>query len=196
MNYKKLAGAAVFTALSYAVSFTAAEIIASKGSCKGEPDFLLILGCRVKGDKPEQTLTTRIDAAADYLKEHKNTVAVCCGGIVHSDQTVSEAQAICEGLMDRGVEAERIILEDESKTTAQNFSNAKKLIADRNPTAEPKIAFLSSEYHLLRAGLIGRIAGVKAESVPAPSPKELRFKNCFREFNVFPETIIEAAFKH
>lgn len=191
MFLKKLTGAIVFAGSAYLASFAAAELIASKGNCKEEPDFLLILGCRVKGDKPESTLQTRIDAAADYLNTHKNVTAVCCGGIVHDDQTKSEAQAIAEGLIEKGIEADRIILEDESRTTAQNFANAKTIIDNMNLGCEPKLAFLSSEYHLFRAGIIGQIAGVSAKSVPAPSPKDRRMKNYYREFSVFVPTLIE-----
>ncbi len=169
-----------------AAGFIAAEIKGSKGSCKQEPDFLLILGCRVRGDNPEQTLQTRIDAAADYLLRHKSVIAVCCGGIVHDDQTKSEAQAIFEGLCAAGVEKGRIILEDKSTTTAENFINAKNIIDGMKLEKQPKIAFISSEFHLLRAGIIGSLAGVKAESIPAPSPKNLRAKNYIRELIVFP----------
>ncbi|MCM1365466.1 MAG: YdcF family protein [Faecalibacterium sp.] len=166
-------------------TFTAAEIIASKGNCTSEPDFFLILGCRVRGDKPEETLQTRINAAAEYLTQHKNVIAICCGGIVHDDQTKSEAQAMFEGLTALGIEKERIILEDQSTTTAENFINAKKIIDNMKLERTAKLAFMSSEFHLLRSGIIGKIAGVKAESIPAPSPKNLRFKNYARELAVF-----------
>ena len=63
----------------------------------------------------------RIEKAAEFLKENKNTLAVACGGIVHKDQLKSEARVIYEELVKRGIEKERIILEDKSKTTAQNF---------------------------------------------------------------------------
>ena len=192
MIIKNLARAAIFAALSCCAAFTVAEARASKGDCVREPDFLLILGCRVKADEPEPTLKMRADSAAAYLAEHKNVIAICCGGIVHDDQTKSEAQAIFERLVSLGVEKERLILEDQSKTTAENFSNAKKIIDAMNLASEPKIAFISSEFHLLRAGLIGRIAGVKAESLPAPSPKNLLFKNYLRELIVFPAAFFPA----
>lgn len=176
-----------FLAASVSISaFISAENKAKNGSCSGEPDYLLVLGCRVRGDKPEETLATRIDAAADFLKQHKKTKAICCGGIVHTDQTKSEAQAICEGLLSAGIDASRIILEGRSTTTEENFINAKKIIDELNPDSSPEIAFLSSEFHLLRAGKICERAGVNASSVAAPSPKSKRLKNYARELIVFP----------
>ena len=163
-------------------AFCVAEAAASKGNLKGEPDVLLILGCRVRGENAEQTLMMRIEKAAELLKENKNTVAVACGGIVHKDQYKSEAQVICDELIRRGIEKERIVLEDKSKTTAQNFINAQKLLS----LEDKKTAFLSSEFHLLRASMIAKRCSLKAETVAAPSPKGLLIKNYLREFWAIP----------
>ncbi len=168
------------------LSFAAAEMKASKGNTAEEPDVLLILGCRVRGDEPEETLSMRIEAAAEYLKNNKNVIAIACGGIVHDDQTKSEAQAISEGLVKRGVEIERIILEDKSTTTQENFRNAIEII-DKMEDKKLKIAILSSEHHLLRASLLAKKCGLTVTTVPAPSPKRLLLKNYARELICFAE---------
>lgn len=167
--------------------FAVAEIKASKGNTVEAPDMLLILGCRVRGDTAEQTLEMRIEAAAEYLKENKNVIVIACGGIVHDDQTKSEAEVIYEGLVARGVESERIILEDKSTTTKENFLNAKKILADMGENL--KVAMLSSEFHLLRASLLAKKCGLPVTTVAAPSPRELKLKNYVREFFCFPELL-------
>ena len=165
--------------------FVMNEIRHHKGTSTAAPDFLLILGCRVRGDKAEQTLMMRIEAAAEYLKKHPDVIAIPCGGIVHDDQTKSEAEVIAENLVAMGIDNERIILEDKSLTTVQNFVNAKKIIGEMNKS-EGSIAFLSSDFHLYRASVIAKKCGVKAESVAADSPSELKIKNYIREFVCFP----------
>ncbi len=167
-------------------AFAAVELKASKGNTKETPDILLILGCRVKGDKPEETLQMRIDAAAEYLKKNKDVIAIACGGIVHDDQTKSEAQAISEGLTAKGIELERIILEDKSTTTKENFLNAMEII-DKMSDEKLKVAMLSSEFHLLRASLLAEKCGLTVTTVPAPSPKKSRLKNYARELICFAE---------
>ncbi|MBO5936435.1 MAG: YdcF family protein [Clostridia bacterium] len=167
-------------------SFAAAEIKASKGNATEAPDVLLILGCRVRGEEPEETLQMRIDAAAEYLKNNPSVIAIACGGIVHEDQYKSEAQAICESLVAQGVEIERIILEDKSTTTQENFRNAIEIMSKMNDS-DMKVAILSSEHHLLRASLLAKKCGLKVSTVPAPSPKKLLFKNYAREFICFAE---------
>lgn len=167
--------------------FVLLEMKASKGTDCNNPDYLLILGCRVRGEKAEPTLEMRIQAAAEYLRKNKSTVAVCCGGIVHDDQFKSEAEVICEGLIERGIEKDRIILEDKSRTTRENFINAKKIIGEKTG----KLAFLSSEFHLLRAGVLAKQSGVSAQAVAAPSPKKEKIKNYVRELVVFPAVYFE-----
>ena len=64
----------------------------------------------------------------------------------------------------------------------------KNVVKTENEAGVPaeKVAFLSSEFHLLRAGLIARLAGVTAQTVAAPSPKNEKLKNYLREAAVFP----------
>lgn len=188
------ASAAALTGLC--AGFAACEAAAKNGNLSGEPDFLLILGCRVKGDTPDEMLRLRAEAAAKFLNEHKNVRAICCGGIVHEDQTKSEAQAIKEILLQNGIESERIFLEDKSQTTFENFVNAKKLIDSLKPEKEPEIAFISSEFHLMRASVIASLVGVKASSVPAPSPKKGRALFYVYEGLVFPLLYREYIGKH
>ena len=188
------ASAAAFTGLC--AGFAACEAAAKNGNLSGEPDFLLILGCRVKGDTPDEMLRLRAKAAAKFLNEHKNVRAICCGGIVHEDQTKSEAQAIKEILLQNGIESERIFLEDKSQTTFENFVNAKKITDSLQTEKEPKIAFISSEFHLMRAAVIASLVGVKASSIPAPSPKKGRALYYVYEGLVFPLLYREYLGKH
>ena len=168
-------------AASPLVAFAAAEAIASKGNAKGEADYLLILGHALENNAPSEVLINRCEKAAEYLREHKNTVAIACGGITGKEQTVSEATVIKELLTAKGIDEERIILEDKSTTTAENFYNAKKFMG------EGKSAFLlSSSYHLLRARALAKFCGIDAKTVSAPTPKNV-VVNCFaKEFFAFP----------
>ncbi len=168
------------------LSFAAAEYKASKGNTAEAPDVLLILGCRVRGEEPEETLQMRIDAAAEYLKKNPTVIAIACGGIVHEDQYKSEAKVISEGLVKSGIELERIILEDNSTTTQENFRNAMEII-DKMSDEKLRVAMLSSEFHLLRASLLAKKCGLEVTTVPAPSPKKSRLKNYARELICFAE---------
>ncbi|MBQ8028573.1 MAG: YdcF family protein [Clostridia bacterium] len=184
----KILSVALAGAAAAASAFAAMEYKASKGNCLVQPDFVLILGCRVRGEEPEEILKTRIEAAASYMKSNIDCKAICCGGIVHKDQTKSEAQAIKEGLLAAGINEERIILEDKSTTTEENFINAKRII-EESGIKEPSLAILSSEFHLLRAEYIGRKKGIKATTIAAKTPKTKRLQAYIREFFCFPAAL-------
>lgn len=156
------------------------------------PDYLIILGYGLKDDKIADILQMRIDAAADFLIKNPDTVAIPTGGMTHPGQTLSEAQAIKNGLMAKGIPEERIILEDQAKTTVENFINSKKIIQSRcrniNTT---RIAFITSDFHVYRSSVICNQADLDAVGLPAPSPEKDYTKNVIREFLVFPIMYIE-----
>lgn len=172
--------------------FAFKEAKASKGTLKAEAEVLLVLGCRVRGESAEPTLQMRIDKAAEYLSENKNTTAILCGGIVHKDQFKSEAQVMADCLCSMGIEKERLLLEDKSLTTVQNFINAKKIMADTGVSETATVGVLSSEFHLMRVKMIADKCEFPCETLAAPSPKKERAKNYIREFFAWPITYKDA----
>ncbi len=187
-----VAVAAVAVLITLLMVFFIKEMKASKGTAKAVPDVVLLLGYRVRDDKPAPILMMRIERAAEYLKENKDTDIIVCGGIVNSkDQHRTEASIMYDELVKLGVERERIILEDKSRTTVENFLNAKKIIAERYGKKEVSVAVLSSEFHLMRAGVIAKRCGLKADTIAAPSPKKEKVKNYVRELFAFPLAYID-----
>lgn len=173
---------AVAAALPLAV-FAVSEAIASRGSGDVNADYLLILGHALENDAASTVLVKRCERAAEYLKSHPDTVAIACGGITGKEQTVSEATVIKKILAEKGIDESRIILEDKSKTTAENFYNAKKLMDEKEGCS---VALLSSSYHLLRARTLARLCGINAKTVAAPTPGNVKI-NCYaKEFFAFP----------
>lgn len=137
-------------------------------------DYLLILGGNVIGaDTPSPQLFERMKAAANYLNEHKDVIAVPCGGCFREGQQKSEAEIIGDYLVSQGVEPERIVLEDKSETTYQNFEFGVPIIENHSgkKADELRIAFLSSDYHMHRAGIIAKQSGIKdVRRVSCPTP--------------------------
>ena len=164
-------------------AFAVSEAIASKGSGDVNADYLLILGHALKDNAASPVLEKRCEKAAEYLKAHPDTVAIACGGITGENQTVSEATVIKEILTEKGIDDSRIILEDKSKTTAENFYNAKKLMGEKSSCS---VALLSSSYHLLRARTLAKICGIDAKTVAAPTPDDVKLRCFAKEFFAFP----------
>jgi len=155
-------------------------------SCKkfdDDCDCLIILGGDIIGaETPSPQLFERMKGAAEYLRNHPDTIAVPCGGCFRKEQKKSEAQIIAEYLISQGIESDRIVLEDKSETTFQNFDNAMPIIAEKTGGRDVKLAFLTSSYHIFRASCIARICGIEnLGKVSVITPGEA-FKRFVREY--------------
>ena len=125
-------------------------------------DYLMILGNQVIGeDTPSPLMIERTGRAVEYLKENKDCKVVVCGGITTDVQTVTEAELMKKLLVEGGISPKRIILEDRSTTTFENFEFAKQIIEIHagKEIKDVKVAFLSSDYHIHRATLIAEHFG-------------------------------------
>lgn len=118
----------------------------------GDADYIIILGAKVNPDGPSLQLQRRIDAAYEYLQAHPNTVAIASGG-QGLDEPMSEAVCIETELIKRGIDANRILIEDRSTDTAENIQFSRELIDDSPDTT---VLIVSNEFHCFRAAAIAR----------------------------------------
>ena len=143
-------------------------VIAAKRKPAPDKTHVVILGCRVGDDgKPLPLLRGRIDAALRLAKaqEEQNGTPVTFvpSGGKGADEVISEAGCMRNYLIEQGIPESRILLEDKSASTLENmrFSLAKI----REDCEEPRVAFATTNYHVLRSGIIARSAGLDAEGV-------------------------------
>lgn len=172
--------------------FLAKVISDAKKEYTEELDYLFVLGGLIIGEEtPSEHLLKRINKAAEYLSLHKNTIALTCGGCFREGQKKSEALIIKEHLVNMGIEEDRIILEDNSTTTNENFLFGKKIIEAHSGKSfnEINAGFLSSDYHLYRAGVIAKINGLPdLQKIGAKSGKDF-IRGAARELVVAPDLI-------
>ncbi len=197
----KKSTASLLTALGTAVSgviiaenvFLAKIISETKKDYSGELDYLFVLGGHIIGEEtPSFHLMKRIEKAAEYLNGHKNTVAVTCGGCFRKGQKKSEALIIKEQLISMGVEEDRILLEDKSTTTNENFKFGKAIVEGHSNKEFYQLdtGFLSSDYHLFRAGLIAKFNGLPGlRKIGARSTVKDFIRGAVRELVVAPDLI-------
>ena len=150
------------------IYFAAVEVpivAASRRLPETEPEYIIVLGASVHGSTPSLSLIERMEAARGYLEEHPDCIAIVSGG-QGDDENLSEAQAMFNYLTEKGIAAQRVIMEDEATSTYENLSNSFDII--RKLGGEPSdSAVVSSEYHLYRAELIARGLGAEISGIPA-----------------------------
>ena len=139
---------------------------ASFGSADTDFQYLVVLGAKVRADRPSLSLMNRIDAAYEYLTAHPDTIAIVTGGM-GEDEPTTEAQCMYDHLTAMGIDPARIWMEDQATSTWENLHFSLDLIEERTGTRPEKIGVLSSEYHLFRASLFAKECGVEFVGIPA-----------------------------
>jgi uncharacterized SAM-binding protein YcdF (DUF218 family) len=136
----------------------------------GDPDtgcqYIVVLGAKVRPDGPSVSLRNRIDATYDYLTAHPDTIAVLSGGR-GSDEPVTEAGCMFEALVKKGIDPQRLWIEDRATSTWENLHFSLDLIEEKTGVRPASIGIISSEYHLFRAGLFADACGVEHVGIPA-----------------------------
>ena len=136
---------------------------------------VIVLGCKVNGTRPSLSLERRLDKATEYLIEHKDAMCIVTGN-KGSDEEISEAQCMEDYLILAGIDKDRIIKEDNSTSTYENFEYS-KLVMD-----EGQAVFVTNEFHVLRSELMAKINGIDATHIGASTPISLLPVSCVREF--------------
>ena len=80
----------------------------------------------------------------------------------------------------KGVDESRIFVEDRSESTLENFAFSKEII-DRELGSGAKVAFVTTDFHVFRAGRVAKKAGLDAVGIAAPDVWYIRINNFFRE---------------
>lgn len=128
---------------------------------------VVVLGCQVSASgEPTVMLRDRIDAAYDYLTAHPESRCVASGG-QNDNEPISEAACIRNTLAARGIDPDRILLEDRSRSTEENLRFTAEII--RQQGLNPRVAIASDNFHQLRASVWARRCGLEAESLGCAS---------------------------
>ena len=84
-------------------------------------DAILLLGYGLdENDQATPELQLRVKAAAKAYREGYSDVIVACGGTTDNHQ-ISEAEVMKKLLLEEGIPAQRILLENKSQVTIENM---------------------------------------------------------------------------
>jgi uncharacterized SAM-binding protein YcdF (DUF218 family) len=128
-------------------------------------DVIVILGSQVyPGGRPGPALTRRTEHAVT-LYQHGLAPAIVCSGGKAGAETSTEASAACGLAATLGAPSSALLLEDQARSTEENALNTAAIMAAHGWRT---VVVVSDGYHLYRADLLFRRAGV----VPYPSPAQ------------------------
>ena len=139
---------------SYETAFAALVMRHFRDKAPAGLDYVVVLGAQVFEWGPGHTLANRIDVACAYLAENPQTRCIACGA-QGTSEPMPEAQAEADYLEARGIARDRILLEDQSHSTAENLRNAATMIDAKHDV----IGIVTSDFHVSRSLLIAHKAG-------------------------------------
>lgn len=123
---------------------------------------VIVLGCKVYGERPSIMLEERLKAAIKYLQANPEAVCIVSGG-QGADETISEAQCMYLYLTNSGIASERIYKEDQSTTTRENLAFSHEIIKEHG--LNENIAIATNNFHEYRAGKIADGLGLEHGAV-------------------------------
>lgn len=149
-----------------------------------DKDYILIHGCQIRKDGTlTNLLKGRADRAVEFAQMQKDAagkdiVFVPSGG-QGSDEVITEAAAIGNYLKSIGIPKKQILLEDKSVNTYENLRNVAEFVEARGGG---KVAFATTNYHVLRTGLLATGLGLKYEGIGSPTKSYFWINAFIREF--------------
>lgn len=147
-------------------------------------DYLIVLGAGLmNGDQVTPLLASRINRAIQFAdkqvsKGHKMPKIIMSGGR-GGDEKISEAQAMANYAVTRGINRDDILLEDKSKNTYQNMFYSKQVAIKDFGSNKFKARFFSNNYHIFRAALYAKMARLNANGI-----------GCYTRLYFLPNAII------
>lgn len=147
-------------AIFVVIESTCMAVAANKKAEEGAT--VVVLGCRVYGERASLMLVERLEAAYEYLTEHEESACVLSGG-QGPGENISEAECMYRYLVAKGIDPARLYKEDKSTDTRENLKFSKALIEENG--LHPVIAIATSEFHEYRAGQLAKELGMECGAV-------------------------------
>lgn len=124
-------------------------------------DYVLVLGAGLtSGKTPSLILQDRLDAAMKYIKENPKAYLVLSGG-QGDDEDLPESQAMKRYLTDKGISENKIIIEDKSRNTNENFKYSKEKIEEHSKKLldQVYVKIVTTDFHAFRSSILAKKNG-------------------------------------
>ena len=119
-----------------------------------EKHAIVILGYALKDGEMQPELKGRCDAAAAMARSFPDTILVCSGGATgdNNPEKHTEAGLMKDYLMEHcGIDAERIFIDENAMTTAENALNTLKILREKGIRT---MTIVTSAYHQRRGQVL------------------------------------------
>lgn len=150
--------------------YAIASILANISRPKYKQQYIIVHGSGLINGKVPPLLAGRVDRAIQFYQEQKRVFEapkLILSGGQGPDEPTSEARAMMEYAILKGVLEDDILLEEQSATTLQNMKFSKEIMDEHASTQGMPYSciFSTSNYHLLRTGMFAVACGLKIDGI-------------------------------
>jgi len=127
-------------------------------------DYIIVLGAGLKNrNQLSTTLKDRLDSALKCVNDYKNHGYIVVSGGQGHDEDLSEAEAMKKYLLEQGLSEEKIIIEDKSRNTRENFKFSRDKIEENSgkPIEDVSVKVVTTDFHAFRSNFIAERNGYK-----------------------------------
>ena len=131
--------------------FLASYVLAFAHSTTGyDENAIIILGCGLNSDgTPSHTLQNRLDGGIEYCRKNPDSYVVVTGAVSRFGNA-TEGAAMKKYLTDKGISAQRILVDEKATNTRENFEYSLQLLKDKGVNTQ-NVVFVTNSFHIYRA---------------------------------------------
>lgn len=180
-------------AVMCAVIFIGAGIETSASEIP-EGTVFIVYGAKVQGPAdsayPGSVLKRRLDHAYEVMKDVPDAVCIVSGG-QGKNENAAEGDVMKEYLVNLGMDAAQIFVDDTSSNTLENVINSKEIIEKEN-LSDRKIACVSTGFHIPRIRYLCAKEGLTVSYcyyASSPNPVSL-YTSLVREYMSYGKLVL------
>jgi uncharacterized SAM-binding protein YcdF (DUF218 family) len=152
-------------------------------------EYVIVLGAGLRGEQLSLSLYYRLNKAIEYLNFNPQSKAVVSGG-QGPGEDITEAEAMKRFLIAKGIQENRVLVEDKSTSTFENLLYTKRILEREEGYIDGKIMIVTNDFHMFRAKFLASRLGFIPYGAPAMSVNYLRPYQYFREYFGFIKSLL------
>lgn len=148
-----------------------------------QADYIVVLGSKFMSKRIPPILLSRLEKTVQVYRNQKKKPSIIVSGGKSAVTKIKESGMMRQYLLDQGIPASSIIVEDKSTNTAENLEYSSiKIKHNWKASKLPKIIIVTSDFHIPRAKQYAQRIGFSADFVPSITIPVFKWPAMFREF--------------
>lgn len=155
---------------------------------EAQVEYAIVLGAGIKKDQPTPTLQMRLDKALEYLTANPDRKVIVSGGKGTNEQH-TEAEVMKRYLVNNGIQANRVLKEEQATTTDENLKFAKDVVKKQYGEEISTVLIITSDFHMFRAKHIATQYYAHIYGITSKTPDSIRPIYLIREYFAYVKSL-------